>query len=175
MKKWILPALVAGGLLCSCSTLPPPTTVGSVDLARYCGTWHEIEAFPNVFQRGCQGSTATYTALPDGKIRVVNSCVRNGKTVSVTGTATPVPGSNNSRLKVRFFGPFAGDYWILDLDKNYRWVAVGHPNRQYLWILARTPNLDSATLARIRTRLAAQGYDISRLVASAEAPDREAL
>lgn len=174
MKRRIPAVLAAGGLLCSCSTLPPPSTVKSVDLARYAGTWHEIQAFPNWFQRGCEDSTATYTTLPDGKIRVVNSCTRNGKTTSVTGTATPVPGSNNSRLKVRFFGPFAGDYWILDLDKNYRWVAVGHPNRQYLWILARTPQLDPATLARIRTRLAAQGYDVSRLVSSAGSHENEA-
>lgn len=104
--------------------------------------------------------------MPDGRIRVVNSCIRNGKPASITGTATPVPGSNNSKLKVRFFGPFAGDYWILDLDKDYRWVAVGHPNREYLWILARSPKIDSDTLTRIRTRLAAQGYDIGRLAPS---------
>lgn len=162
-----LAALIASGFLCSCSSVPPPSTVKSVDLARYAGEWYQIEAFPNFFQRGCEKSKAVYTPLPDGKIRVVNSCVRNGKPASITGTATPVPGSNNSKLKVRFFGPFAGDYWILDLDKDYRWVAVGHPNRRYLWILARSPHLDAATLARIRARLAAQGHDISRLAPDA--------
>ena len=103
-------ALIVGAVLCSCSTLPPPATVKSVDLSRYAGEWYEIEAFPNVFQRGCVNSKAVYTPTADGKIRVVNSCMRNGKNASITGTATPVPGSNNSKLKVRFFGPFAGDY-----------------------------------------------------------------
>jgi len=155
-------ALLAG-LLPACSTLPPPATVASVDLARYAGEWYEIEAFPTWFQRGCTGARATYTPQDDGTIRVVNSCQRGDRSVSITGTARPVAGSNNSKLKVRFFWPLTGDYWILDLDPSYRWAAVGHPNRNYLWILAREPQLDPAVLTRLRNRLAAQGYDINRL------------
>lgn len=173
MNLRIPAAVFAAGLLCSCSSVPPPSTVQSVDLNRYAGDWYEVEAFPNFFQRGCEKSKANYAPMPGGKIRVVNSCIRNGKPASITGTATPVPGSNNSKLKVRFFGPFAGDYWILDLDKDYRWAAVGHPNREYLWILARTPKLDAATLAGIRTRLAAQGYDIGRLASSDLQPKQQ--
>lgn len=166
------PALlsVATLALCACATrLPPPATVPSVDLARYAGDWYEIESFPAWFQRGCAATKASYTPLPDGKIRVVNTCQRHGRPVSIEGTARVVPGSNNSKLKVRFFWPFEGDYWILDLDPAYRWAAVGHPNRRYLWILSRTPQLDPALLASIRTRLAAQGYDISRLRATPSA------
>lgn len=149
--------------LASCTSLPPPSTVPAVDLARYAGDWYEIESFPAWFQRGCTGTKATYTPLPDGKIRVVNTCQRGGRETSVTGTARVVPGSNNSKLKVTFFRPFEGDYWILDLDPDYRWAAVGAPNRRYLWILARQQTLEPALLRGIRTRLAAQGYDVTRL------------
>ncbi len=150
-------------LLASCASLPPPSTVTSVDLGRYAGDWYEIEAFPNWFQGGCAGSKASYTPRPDGKIRVVNTCQRDGKTVRIEGTARVVPGSGNSKLKVSFFWPFEGDYWILDLDPDYRWAAVGAPNRNYLWILAREQSLAPGVLQGIRHRLAAQGYDISRL------------
>jgi apolipoprotein D and lipocalin family protein len=149
--------------LASCASVPPPATVPSVDLSRYAGDWYEIESFPNWFQRGCAATKANYTPLPDGRIRVINTCERSGRPVSIEGTARVVPGSNNSKLKVSFFWPFEGDYWILDLDPSYRWAAVGHPNRRYLWILARAPQLDPALLASIKGRLAAQGYDISLL------------
>lgn len=163
MTNRIAGCLASAVLLASCSTLPPPRTVASVDLARYSGDWYEVESFPNWFQRGCTGTKAVYTALPDGKIRVVNTCRRGGKNVAIKGTARAVPGSNNSKLKVSFFWPFEGDYWILDLDPAYRWAAVGHPGRNYLWILARTPQLDPALVARIRSRLSAEGYDTNRL------------
>jgi apolipoprotein D and lipocalin family protein len=154
---------LAAVLLAGCATLPPPRTVAQVDLSRYAGEWHEIEAFPMFFQRGCLGSRALYEPRADGNIRVVNTCERNGRMASIEGVARPVPGSGNAKLKVRFFWPLEADYWILDLDRDYQWAAVGNPDRKYLWILARTPQLDPVILDQIRKRLAAQGYDISRL------------
>lgn len=149
--------------LCSCASVPPPMTVSSVDLNRYAGEWFEIESIPNWFQRGCTASRANYKALPDGTIRVVNTCIRKGRSASIEGTARAVPGSNNSKLKVQFCWPFKGDYWVIDLDEGYRWAVVGHPSRKYLWILSRTPQLPAATLGQIRARAAAQGYDVSQL------------
>jgi apolipoprotein D and lipocalin family protein len=166
MIRRLAGCLAAAIFLTSCASLPPPSTASSVDLTRYAGDWYEIEAFPNWFQGGCTATKASYTPRPDGKIRVLNTCERNGQPVSIEGTARVVPESNNAKLKVSFFWPFEGDYWILDLDPSYRWAAVGTPNRKYLWILARTPQLDPAVLARLRVRLAAQGYDITRLRAT---------
>ena len=160
--RWIS-VLLSGWSISGCTSGPELKTVPSVDLSRYAGQWYEIESFPHWFQRGCTNSFARYTPMPDGRIEVVNVCQKNGRTASIRGLARVVPGSNNSKLKVRFFGPFEGDYWILDLDPNYQWVAVGHPNRQYLWILARTPDLDEATLRGIRERLRQQGFDTNRL------------
>jgi len=163
MTLRIAGSVLAAALLASCASLPPPTTAPSVDLGRYAGDWYEIESFPNWFQRGCAGTKANYTPLPDGRIRVVNTCTRGAKPVSIEGVARVVPGSNNTKLKVRFFWPFEGDYWILELDRDYRWAAVGDPSRKYLWILARSPDLEAGQLADIRLKLAAKGYDISRL------------
>ncbi len=169
MTPKIWPAAILLAMLCGCATAPRMQTVDSVNLEKYAGTWHEVARIPNWFQRNCvSGTTANYKALPDGTIQVTNSCRKaDGKMESIVGSATPVPGSNNTKLKVRFFGPFAGDYWIIGLDKPpYQWALVGHPSRKYLWILSRTPTLDEATYQRILKLAAAQGYDTSKIVRS---------
>ena len=160
---------LAIGFLTGCATTTPqPQTVASVDLKRYLGTWHEIARIPNWFQRSCdRGVTAQYSVNPDGSIRVENSCLRaDGKRITAIGRATVVPDSGNARLRVSFFEPFKGDYWILALDPNYQWVLVGNPARNYLWILARTPTLPEPVYAKIVARAVAAGYDPSRLVRS---------
>lgn len=140
------------------------TTASSVDLDKYAGDWYEVEAFPFFFEKGCVDSRANYQILPDGQVQIVNSCVRNGKVESVTGKGKAIPESNNSKLKVSFDGmPFSGDYWILDVDPDYQWALVGTPDKRYLWILGRTPELDPATLAGIKATAKAKGFDVSRL------------
>ena len=126
----------------------PLRTVAGVDLDRYLGTWYEIASYPAWFQKGCTGSTATYSLQTDGRIRVVNQCFRkslDGPRKTSTGKAVVVDGSSNAKLKVWFFWPFKGDYWIIDLDPDYRWAVVGVPSRKYLWILSRTPAPDDAS------------------------------
>lgn len=159
-------------LLTACATttsrrdLPPLETVPSVDLSRYVGTWYEIASFPQRFQEGCTGTSATYSLRPDGRIEVVNRCrdqTLDGPERVSTGVAKVVDERTNARLKVSFFRPFWGDYWVIQLDPEYRWAVVGHPSRDYLWILSRTPTLDEATYARILERLTADGYDVARL------------
>lgn len=141
-------------------------TVQSVDLNRYMGTWYEIASFPQRFQKGCVASTATYSLRNDGKVSVFNQCrneTLDGKLRSAKGTAWVVDKRTNAKLKVRFFWPFSGDYWIIDLGRNYEFAVVGHPNRTYLWILSRKPQMDSGTYAALLQRLKAQGYDLSHL------------
>lgn len=142
------------------------TTVPSVDLNRYLGTWYEIASYPAWFQKDCTGSTATYSLLPDGRIKVVNQCFKkslDGPQKTSTGKAEVVDTSTNAKLKVWFFWPFKGDYWIVDLDQDYRWAVVGVPSRKYLWILSRTPSLDEEVYTGILSRIADQGYDPDRL------------
>jgi apolipoprotein D and lipocalin family protein len=146
---------------------PPLETVSNVDLKRYSGTWFEIARYPNRFQKDCYASRAIYRLRDDGFVDVTNVCHEGsleGPERSVQGKARVVDPVSNAKLEVSFFWPFWGDYWIIDLDPDYRWAVVGHPQRTYLWILARTPTLDRTILAEIRQRLTAQKYDVSRLI-----------
>jgi apolipoprotein D and lipocalin family protein len=139
-------------------------TVASVDLARYAGLWYEIARYPNSFQKGCLGTTASYTLRDDGTVGVVNSC-RNedGSIREVHGKAWSVDKSN-ARLKVSFFWPFRGDYWIIELGENYEYAVVASPNRKLLWVLSRAPQLDESLYGKILQKVEAQGFDPSRII-----------
>ena len=156
----------------SAQTAGPVRTVPSVNLDRYVGEWFEIARFPNRFQRECVGEVrARYTRRPDGRIDVLNQCrtERGGKEAS--GIARVVDARTSAQLKVRFapaalsFLPFVwGDYWIIGLADDYSWAVVGSPDREYLWILARTDRLDEQSSAAARKAAAANGFDVARLV-----------
>jgi len=150
------------------SNRKPLATVVDVDLERYSGKWYEIARLPNSFQKGCLRSTAEYTPLPDGKIKVVNSCVKgDGEVETISGKAKVVPGSTDAKLKVSFFGPFYfGDYWIIGLDKEYKWAVVGTPSRKYLWFLARTPEVGDADFQTMVTIARQKGFDLANLLLS---------
>jgi apolipoprotein D and lipocalin family protein len=173
MKSLLRASGLAALLLTGCAAstterlhLPPLTTVPAVDLARYVGTWYEIASFPQSFQKGCTATTATYTARPDGQIDVLNRCRKgslDGEETTAEGRARVVDQTTHARLEVSFFRPFWGDYWIIQLAPDYRYAVVGHPGRDYLWILSRSPQLDAGTYDAILTRLKEQGYEVARL------------
>ena len=175
-RRWTTPVLVATWLLAwpavSGAGERPLETVPHVDLTRYAGTWYEIASYPQHFQKGCTGTTATYTLRPNGTVEVINRCARDsldGRITVARGKARVVDRSTNAKLKVTFFWPFWGDYWIIDLGREYEYAVVGHPSRKYLWVLSRTPHMDDAVYAGILDRLRAQGYDTTRLVRTLQA------
>lgn len=140
------------------------TSVAAVDLARYAGEWYEVAAFPMFFQRHCVGdTTANYELALDGSVKVTNRCRTQNGVDEANGRATVVEGSANSRLKVSFFWPFKADYWVIGLDADYRWALVGNPNRKFLWLLSRTPQLPQPLLEAALASAKAQGYDLSQL------------
>ena len=157
---------------CSATTtetlrLPPLRTVPSVDLERYVGTWYEIASYPQSFQEGCTATTAEYTAREDGEIDVVNRCRKgglDGPLSEARGRARVVDRETHAKLEVSFFPLAWGEYWIIELAPDYRYAVVGHPSRDYLWILSRTPSLEQETFDAIRARLEEQGYPLDRLV-----------
>jgi apolipoprotein D and lipocalin family protein len=163
-------AMVLGAAACSPAKKagqPPLQVVPFVDLERYQGNWYEIARYPNRFQKGCVGSSATYTLNSDGTVSVLNRCFDGsfaGKLRSVRGKARVADKETNARLKVTFFWPFRGDYWIIDLGKDYEYAVVGHPDRAYLWILSRTKTMDDEVYNAVLGRLKVQGYDITRLI-----------
>ena len=159
--------LLGGLTLMGCAQNHAPLeTVPYVDLQKYTGTWYEIASFPQRFQKGCHCSKAEYSKHPDGYIEVRNSCRKdsaNGKLKDVTGKAFVTDKKTNARLKVQFFRPFKGDYWIIDLAPDYSYAVVGEPSREYLWILSRTRKMEHEVYQQILARTAQLGYDNSKL------------
>ncbi len=150
----------------------PLTTVPRLDIARYLGTWYEIAKFPNRFQRMCAANTqAEYRGLESGQIEVINRCQKaSGEMAEAVGKARLVGEAGSPKLQVRFapawlsFLPMVwGNYWVIDLDDNYQLVAVSEPQREYLWILSRTPKVEPAVYAALLKRLQTQGFDTQRL------------
>jgi len=151
----------------------PLATVPDLDLQRYAGRWYEIARYPNYFQRNCDRNvTATYAPREDGRIGVVNECVKaDGTSIVAAGVARRAdPDGPASRLEVRFapavlsFLPFVwGKYWVIDLAPDYTWAVIGEPSRKYLWVMAREPVMDEALLARIRATVQGLGFDPARL------------
>ena len=146
-------------MLAACSTIDTAgelPTASSVDLSRYAGMWYEIARLPMWAQRNCVSSTAEYRLLDSGKVGVRNACITNtGEEISIEGLATVVDREHRAKLNVAFdqwaaklVGLFTssdrGNYWILQVDPDYRLAVVGTPDRDYLWILARTPVIDEA-------------------------------
>jgi apolipoprotein D and lipocalin family protein len=164
---WVAAFLMLCGGLGLAGGEKPLQTVPFVDLQRYLGRWYEIATIPSRFQKGCVGVTATYTARPDGTIGVLNRCRQHtldGEERSISGKAWVVDRTTNAKLKVQFFWPFVGSYWIIELDPEYRYAVVGHPRRTYLWILSRTPQMEETLYAALIDRIAAHGYDVRRIV-----------
>lgn len=164
--------------LAGCSRAPPLQTVSDFDAQRYLGTWHEIAAIPAWFQRDCASDTmASYAPAPEpGQIAVTNSCrTADGALDTALGRARFTAPPNEGRLELAFVDvggvwlwPIAGDYEVLTLDPGYRWSLVGHPSRDYAWILAREPRLDAPTLAMLHQRLATERYGPCRLIVTAK-------
>jgi apolipoprotein D and lipocalin family protein len=169
MKKLLLllAALLPG---CFGGEYPPLATVETVDVPRYLGKWYEVARLPNRFQKGCSCASAEYSMIDNETIRVVNRC-RDGEggERSISGKAFVVEGSNNAKLRVQFFWPFRGDYWIIELDRDaYQWVVVGEPSREYLWILSRTRPMAEDTFRMLVERARAKGFDVAKLVRSGQ-------
>lgn len=173
-KPLLLAALAGAALLLSgCAALGPKHPVGNaavpqpakaVELPRYLGRWYEIARYDQSFQKGCEAVSADYALREDGKISVRNSCRKaDGKVSVANGKAKIVDAASNAKLKVSFFGPFYGDYWVLDHADDYSWSIVGEPSGRYLWILSRDATPGQARLNELIGRVRALGYDTSML------------
>jgi apolipoprotein D and lipocalin family protein len=150
-------------------------TVSKVDLQRYMGVWHEIARLEHHFQKNCIGSSAEYSLREDGEVTVINRCIdaRDGNAREAKGRAWSVDPIDNSKLKVTFFWPFRGDYWIIELGENYQYSVVGAPNRKYLWILARESDMEETVYSGIIERLRGQGFPVDNLIRRPAVPNQE--
>lgn len=161
------------------STTGDVAPVASLDLERYAGQWYEIARLPNRFQRDCASDvTATYVLRDDGRIDVINRCKKaDGEPMEATGIARlSAEDEPASKLKVRFAPAFLSilpfvwaDYWVIDLAPDYSYAVVGHPDRDYLWVLSRTPAIDNQLYEEIARRFTEQGYDAARMIKTRQA------
>jgi apolipoprotein D and lipocalin family protein len=141
-----------------------PEPARSVEVERYLGHWYELARYEASFQRGCEAVTADYSRNPDGSIRVLNACRKggvDGKEKTAKGRAKIADPLTNAKLKVSFFGPFYGDYWVLDRADDYSWSIVGEPSGRYLWILSREARVSPDRFAALEQRVRSLGYDWS--------------
>jgi apolipoprotein D and lipocalin family protein len=159
---------IAASLLSGCTGLPKGLDVVSgFEARRYEGEWFEIMRLDHRFERGLSNITARYSILPDGRVRVLNKGfdTRRCQWRSVEGTARFLSDPATASLAVSFFGPFAGGYHVIELDRaDYQWAVVSGPTRGYLWILARNPALEPATLERLVSRVRELGFAADELI-----------
>ncbi len=159
--------------------LPPVSTIATLDVPRYMGTWYEVAKFPNRFQAKCVANTrARYLAQTDGSVQVLNSCVTaDGSTIDALGRAIQVGATTSPKLQVRFAPAWLswlpqvwGDYWVIDLDTDYQLAAVRDSKREYLWVLSRTPQLNDKAYGALIERLKAQHFEVQKLERTVQTP-----
>lgn len=173
-KKIVLLGILGSSLLLgACASIPLPGPVGnravpepakSVELDRYLGRWYEQFRYEASFQKDMDAVTANYSLNDDGSIKVVNQGRRGGVTGELkesVGKAKVVDTATNAKLKVSFFGPFYGDYWVLDHADDYSWSIVGEPSGRYLWALTREANPSPQKKSQLEARVKQLGYDWS--------------
>jgi apolipoprotein D and lipocalin family protein len=162
-------------ILTACMSAPPdrlagdepPPVVASVDIERYLGTWFEIARAEHSFEENCHGVSAYYERRDDGMIRVINRCWQgglDGELDVAEGRARIADPETNAKLEVSFFGPFFGDYWIVELAEDYSWAVISEPQGRYLWILAREPQMAPEVLDARLANLQALGFDTEGLI-----------
>lgn len=141
-------------------------TVNNVSLDKYMGQWYEIVRLPNGFEKGLICVTAEYSLRPDGKVTVINSGrkeSKNNKLKTAKGKAWVPDKNKTGQLKVQFFWPFAGNYYIFHLDeKNYQYALVGDPSRKYFWLLSRTPQIENDLYSSLMEIARDNGFDVKK-------------
>jgi lipocalin len=153
--------------LISCQTVKELPTVDQLDLTRYAGTWYEIARLPNRFEKGLECVSATYTLRDDGKITVENrghSIEDHTKTSYIKGVAWVPDQTKPGQIKVRFFWPFAGRYWVIALGQEYNYALVGDPSRKFLWVLAKNKDLDETIYLDLIKIAEEQGFEVDKVI-----------
>lgn len=167
MKSTILSLALYGLCATAIGQKVDNSTIVSFDLDQYLGKWYEIARYDHSFERDLVGCTAEYSLRDDGKIKVINGGylkTLNGDYKESVGKARARKNGTPGQLQVSFFGPFYGDYDILELAPDYSYSVVGSSSPKYLWILSRTPQISKTTKDKILRNLRQRGYDTGKLI-----------
>ena len=167
----VISFMIIGSSFMSCKirkSMIDNTVVNELEVHKYLGTWYEIARYDHSFESGLVGVKANYSMREDGKIRVVNSGYKNsldGKFSQAVGKAKiPDPVNEPAKIKVSFFLFFYGDYYVMELDKDYQWAVIGSNSEKYLWILSRKPKMEKELFSELLERLKKRRYDVSKLI-----------
>lgn len=155
---------ILAAVSCNAQTTINSTTVDNLDLKRYMGRWYEIARYDHSFERNLEYCETFYALGDDGKISVTNTGINTRTERRKTSYGKAKAGDAPGQLRVSFFWIFYSDYNILALDEDYEWALVGSKSPKYLWILARTRHIDTATKEHILTIARSRGYDTSKLI-----------
>ncbi len=133
---------------------------------KYLGKWYEIARYNHIFERNLNKVTANYSLLPDGRIKVLNSGYnsKNGERKIAEGIAEFAGSKKVGHLKVSFFWPFSADYFVLELDPDYRWAIVGSSSKKYFWLLSRTPELSKELKDSLMIKILNLGFDSNKII-----------
>ncbi|EON3357345.1 outer membrane lipoprotein Blc [Yersinia enterocolitica] len=169
MRLWSKLSVITATLLSVACGVTPPKDVKIVDnfqLPRYLGTWYEIARLDHSFERGLSNVTANYSPRDDGGVKVINRGYNAKKQQwqESIGKAYFIGSPQQASLKVSFFGPFYGGYNVIDLDDEYQHALIAGPNREYLWILSRTPTIDNQTRDRLVSVAKNYGFPVEELI-----------
>ncbi|EKN5159359.1 hypothetical protein DVP88_19100 [Yersinia enterocolitica] len=169
MRLWSKLSVITATLLSVACGVTPPKDVKIVDnfqLPRYLGTWYEIARLDHSFERGLNNVTANYSPRDDGDVKVINRGYNAKKQQwqESIGKAYFIGSPQQASLKVSFFGPFYGGYNVIDLDDEYQHALIAGPNREYLWILSRTPTIDNQTRDRLVSVAQHYGFPVEELI-----------
>ena len=159
-------AMVMGGCFWGENEFAKNLPAKEVELSRYLGRWYEIARMPSWFEKDLVGVTATYTLKDNGEIEVRNAGfdkTLSGERKESVGRAWIPDPAQSGRLKVSFFGPFAGDYVVFELDPEYRYALVGS-SKDLFWILSREPQMDEGLYLELLAKAEAAGYDLEKLI-----------
>ena len=176
-KNRFFPVLTALAVLVTACTGAPDgvETVSGFELKRYLGTWYEIARLDHSFERGLSNVTATYSFRDDGGVKVINRGYNeeDQEWDEAEGKAYFVGNEDVGQLKVSFFGPFYGGYNVIELDKEgYQYSMVAGPDRSYLWILSRTPEMDPEVLQTLIAKARDLGFATDELIMVEQRRDR---
>ena len=148
------------------SSLPPLKTVEKVDLPRFMGPWYVIAAIPTFIETEAYNAVEDYQLRPDGTIDTVftfNKGGFDGPLKRYTPRGFVIDRVNNSTWGMQFIWPIKAEYLITYLNDDYSQTVIGRNRRDYVWIMARTPQIPAADYERLLADLTAQGYDLKKL------------
>jgi len=154
-------------LFAGCAARQPMPTVDFVDLDRFMGDWFVIANIPTSIEEGAHNAVESYRLAGDGKIETTFT-FREGGFDGKQKTYNPVgyirDKQTNAEWGMQFIWPFRSDFRIVHLDDDYQVTIIGREKRDYVWIMARRPDLPEETYEALLDRVASLGYDRAKVL-----------